>query len=444
MNSALTALANLPARAVHFISRRFLSACIALGHILTRRRLAKGSPRTLWGITPIVTLPLKARCNHALGFASESLVFETYYITKDFTWNLKYVVKGFNIWPACAPAFRRMLLGLILLRYDVIHLFADRGIQLGTWRGFGVDAEEMAAIRASGKALYIFGYGADVRTRQATLALGDWNFCRDCDDPGRYCICDDAKGRELMAQMGHHANALVSLGDMLTYMPGARHEPYWPIDTAKIGYVGVTPKSAPLKIVHTPNHSHFKGTRYLEAAIANLQARGVAIELVRVSGVPNTEVLRLFAEADIVADQFIGGAYGFTALEALARGKPTLTYVRTPDLVIAADECPFINTTPDTLEAVLQWCVDHRAQLPVIGAQGRAYIERHHSIPAVAARFASLYIATADFPPAINARLANYVANEARRRDGIAPVKDWHHPWQVTQPIPTLSQQAAL
>jgi glycosyltransferase involved in cell wall biosynthesis len=245
------------------------------------------------------------------------------------------------------------------------------------------------------------------------------------------------KGRELMAQMGHHANALVSLGDMLTYMPGAQHVPYWPIDTVKIGYAGVMPSARPLKIVHTPNHSHFKGTRYLEVAIANLQARGVAIELVRVSGVPNTEVLRLFAEADIVADQFIGGAYGFTALEALARGKPTLTYVRTPDLVIAADDCPFLNTTPDTLEAVLEWCVDNRAILPAIGAQGRAYVERHHSIPAVAARFASLYIATAEFPPALNARLARFVTNEEPRRDSIGVVEGWQHPWHVVRAIPT-------
>lgn len=443
MMEGLIKLRRLAARGVHWFSRKFLAICISLGGRLTRRRLGKGNPRTLWGITPIITLPLKARCNHALGFRSESLVFQTYYITKDFSWNLKYVVKGFNIWPACAPAFRRMLLGLVLLRYDVIHLFADRGIQFGTWRDFGIDAEEMAAIRASGKALYIFGYGADVRTRQATLALGDWNFCRDCDDPGRYCICDDAKGQELMAQMAHHANALVSLGDMLTYMPGARHVPYWPIDTDKITYVGVTPSTRPLRVVHTPNHSHFKGTRYLEAAIANLQARGLAIELVRVSGVPNTEVLRLFAEADIVADQFIGGAYGFTALEALARGKPTLTYVRTPDLVIAAEECPFFNTTPDTLEAVLAWCVANRDQLPAIGAQGRAYIARHHSIPAVAARFASLYIATADFPSALNAHLASYVTNEGPRRDRSASVSGWHHPWQVTAPTQPVAQQAA-
>jgi glycosyltransferase involved in cell wall biosynthesis len=444
MMEALIRLRRLAARGVHFVSRRFLAACIALGGFLTRRRIAKGRPRSLWGITPIITLPLKARCDQALGFRSESLVFQTYYITKDFTWNLKYLIKAFNIWPACTPAFRRMLLGLILLRYDVVHLFADRGIQFGTWRDFGIDGEEMAAIRAAGKALYIFGYGADVRTRQATLALGDWNFCRDCDDPGRYCICDDDKGRELMAQMAQHANALVSLGDMLTYMPGAHHLPYWPVDTAKLTYVGVTPSTRPLRIVHTPNHSHFKGTRYLEAVIATLRARGVAIELVRVSGVPNTEVLRLFAEADIVADQFIGGAYGFTALEALARGKPTLTYVRTPDLVLAGEECPFINTTPDTLEAVLQWCVDNRAQLPAIGAQGRAYIERHHSIPAVAARFAALYIATADFPQALNARLASYVTNETVRRDAIPQVLGWQHPWQVTQSIPTHRKQAAL
>ncbi len=433
MNSAISRLRSLPRHFVEHLSRWFLSVCVVLGRQLTARRIAAGRPRTMWGITPIVTLPLKAKCDEALGFRSESVVFETYYITRNFTWNLRFWARVFNRWPSASRSGYRLLLAIALLRYDVFHTFADRGIMPPMWRSFGADPDELAALKAADKRLYVFAYGADVRTREATLELGRWNFCVDCDDPGRYCVCDDRRGKEMMETLSTYATALVSLGDMLTYVPDARHIAYWPIDTDKLSYEGVGTQSGALRIAHAPNHSHFKGTSYLEASIARLRERGYAIELMRISGVPNTEVLRLFADADLVADQFIGGAYGYTALEALARGKPVMTYVRSADLAIASDECPFLNVTPDTLDDALVWCCEHRELLAIIGQQGRAYVERHHSIAAVASRFAALYGESANFPAPINNRLSQYIEGEAIRRASIPQSQGWQHPWQITK-----------
>ena len=194
-------LRGLPRRFVDQMSRWFLSFCIRLGRRLTARRMAAGRPQTMWGITPIVTLPLKARCDEALGFRSESVVFETYYITRNFTWNLRPLARAFNAWPSASRSGYRFLLGLALLRYDVFHTFADRGIMPPMWRSFGADPDELAALKAAHKRLYVFAYGADVRTRDATLELGRWNFCVDCDDPGRYCVCDASRGR-------HHGNTV--------------------------------------------------------------------------------------------------------------------------------------------------------------------------------------------------------------------------------------------
>ena len=326
MISELTARANsIFSSGAHWISRRFLAACIVMSKPLSARRLARNRIRTLWGITPIVTLPLKVRCDKTLGFGSESLVFTTYYITQSFTWDLSVLRRAFNIWPAATLAGYRVVLGLVLLRFDVIHIFADRGLMPPIWRGFGIDPEELRALQAAGKRLYIYAYGADVRTRAATESLGRWNFCFGCDDKGRYCVCDDTRGKELMSATAAGATALVAQGDMLTYMPEAHHLAYWPIDTEAISNTGVSNiATRRLRIAHAPNHPHFKGTSYLEQAIARLQAAGYAIELVRISGVANSEVMRLFANADIIADQFIGGAYGYTALEGLARGKTGL------------------------------------------------------------------------------------------------------------------------
>jgi hypothetical protein len=405
-----------------------LSIAIHLGAHLTRRRFRRGRVRTLWGVTPILTLPLKARCDQALGFQSESLVYTTYYVTDDFTWNLERVVRLARWHPKLHHAVCRLVLSVALLRYDIFHTFADRGL-LPSDGQFGMHPEERAALRRAGKRLYVFGYGADVRTRTRTLALGVWNFCRDCDAPGSHCVCDDALGARIMRATAEAATALVSSGDMLVYMPDAHHLAYWPVDTERLTCVGVTPSDGPLRIAHAPNHPAFKGTRYLEQVVAALRAEGVAIDLVTRSGVPNRDVLGLFAEADLVADQFIGGAYGYTALEAMACGKPVLTYVRHAGLVTAASECPMLNATPDTLETVLRWCVEHRDRLPAIGAMGRAYVERHHSIPATAARFAGLYLETAGLPPAVAVELERFVAREEQRKRSLPAHEGRLHPF---------------
>ncbi len=415
------------------LSIRVANLAVRLGRRATAWRLARGRPRSLWGVTPILTLPLLARCDRHLRFRSSSLVFTTYVITSRFDTNLRWMIAGIHrasqhlYWPA-----HRLLLAWALLRYDVFHYFADRGLMPSRGR-FGIDPWELDLLRAAGKRVYVYAYGADVRTRRATLALGRWNFCTDCADPEKYCICDDAKGQARIAATAARATALVSLGDMLTYMPGARHIGYWPIALDEIAPAPPPRTDGPLRIVHAPNHTHFKGSAYLETAIERARARGRDIDYVKVQGVPNTEVMRLFAEADLVADQFIGGAYGYTALEAMARGKPVLTYVRTPDLVEAPEECPLINATPDTLDEVLEWLVENRARLPAIGAQGHHYVARWHDIQAVARRMARLYAETAGFEGELRARME---AAAAERPPG-APgeTASWSHPWMVTRPI---------
>src|SRR5262249_53518113 len=47
-------------------------------------RLGWSSPRTMWGVTPILTLPLLAKCDRLLGLRSESLVFTAYHTTNSF------------------------------------------------------------------------------------------------------------------------------------------------------------------------------------------------------------------------------------------------------------------------------------------------------------------------------------------------------------------------
>jgi glycosyltransferase involved in cell wall biosynthesis len=403
---------------------------VPLGRWRTAARLAQGTPRSLWGVTPILTLPLKARADRLLGFQSRTVVLRTYYISSGFDVVLQRWFKWLDRHAiGLIHPFERLLLAWVTWRYDVVHLFYDRGF-FSPVTSWGIAPDELALLRAAGKRVYLYAYGADVRRRQPTLELGKWNFCRECPRPGDYCACSEDNAA-IIAGMSERATAAVALGDMLVYVPNVRNMHYWPIDIAALPAPAPPRMDGPLRIAHAPNHTHFKGSRYLEATVEKLRAEGHAIEYTKVQGVPNREVIRLFGEADLVADQFIGGAYGYTALEAMACGRPVLTYVRSADLVEAADECPLINTTPDTLEATLLWCLDNRGRLPAIGAQGAAYVRRWHSVEAVAERLGRMYEETADFPVASLVAIRRQRAQEEARRAAEPQAANWNHPWRI-------------
>lgn len=377
-----------------------------LAPLLARGRRRRGKLRSLWGVTPILTLPLLARADRLLGIRAETLVYVTYYISKNFDWNLsrvhKWVVQRI---PQRYPDFCEVVFLLALLRYDIFHYFYDRGL-MAPDRRYGIAARELQYLKEFGKQLYTYAYGADVRERTSTLALGRWNFCAECDDPGKYCICHEGERAASMAPLLPVASAMVAMGDMLTYVPKPYHLNYWPIDVDR--FEQATPRRRQprtrLVVAHAPNHSHFKGSKYLLAAIARLQAEGMQIELKEISGVANEEVLRLFAGADVVVDQLVGGFYGYTALEAMAVGRPVITSVRSTDLLLPG--FPLLNATPDTIEQLLRDVYDGRHDLDALGAQGQRYVHEQQSIEAVSRRLASMYRATDEKNAALRGAVA--------------------------------------
>lgn len=379
---------------------------------LSRWRLSRGRPRSLWGVTPILTLSYLAQCDRLLELRSDSLVYTTYHTASQFDVNLQRLHQAFiTRYPERYMAFSWAVLAYVLLRYDIVHLFCDRGVLPLPDGRMGLSPDELETIKKTDKLLFTYTYGADVRTRGRTMAaLPEHNFCAVCPAPGKHCICDDAAGAENLNTIARYADAMLAMGDMTLYVPGGRELSFWPVDTSKVAYLGVSQNAVgPIRIAHAPNHPYFKGTRYLSDAVKELQQQGVALELVSVSGVSNEQVLRLFGEADIIADQFAGGGYGYTAFEGMARGKPVLCYVAKPEWLLAHERCPLIQCEPGKLVEVLRQLVGNRERLHAIGLQGRRYIEKYHSLEAVAARLGRLYLETNAFKASARARLENRV-----------------------------------
>jgi hypothetical protein len=218
---------------------------------------------------------------------------------------------------------------------DRLRFYCDRAFLPGA-RHMRPNRGELAIYRALGIELFFWTYGADVRSRATTRALGEPNCCTDCTVVGEAC-------------------------------------------------------SRPLRVTHAANHRMFKGTRYLEAAVRELREEGEPIELVIVEGLRNAEALELYRAADVAFDQCLIGFHGYFALEAMALGKPVLCYIRKREYLLAPDECPIIRVHAATLKEDLRRLLRERERLGEIGRASRAYVERYFTPEAFAMRLQRAY-----------------------------------------------------
>jgi glycosyltransferase involved in cell wall biosynthesis len=393
----------------------FLESLLEDARAVTKMRREQGRLRSLWGITPIIGLPVGVKADRALGVEAESLVLTTYYYTRSFDINLSHHIQAIReSEPVVEQAFYWLVVLWALLSYDVFFFYNDRGIlppvEFTGRLHLGIRHEELAVIRRAEKLLYTLPYGADYRRRRRAMAGSRFNFCMDCPDVGKFCFCNDDVWPVVFDRNAAYATAMLGAGLAWKEIPGSRRLDFIVVDTDAI-----TPNYAPwtpgrnVQVLHVPNHMHFKGSRYLKEAVERLSPEA-PIELKMASGISNTEVLQLMSQCDLVVDQLIGGHFGLTALEAMAVGKPVIVYIADTSTVIAPEECPLINANPDTIFDVLRSMVAAPKTLLELGQRSRTYVERHYSVSALARRLGELYKETAGIEPPVIGQFGNHRA----------------------------------
>ena len=143
-------------------------------------------------------------------------------------------------------------------------------------------------------------------------------------------------------------------------------------------------------VVHAPSSRRRKGTEHVIAACAELP-----VELDIVEGLHHDEARRRYERADIVVDQLNAGWYGIFAIEAMALGKPVVTFLH-EEAVARTEEAfetkvPVVSATAETLVDRLRPLVEDAAERRRIGAASRAYVERVHDADRVADRLLDIY-----------------------------------------------------
>ena len=259
---------------------------------------------------------------------------------------------------------------------------ADRGLarrQVAQWRAlarllrwadvfhfsFGLTlvpkSVQFALLRAAKKKAVMHYLGSDIRGK--TRAELDWARRADAEVVGSY----DA------IRWVPHADVIPPGIDL------AGHPPAAPTDRAR-----------PL-VVHAPSSRRRKGTEHVIAA-----CEGLDVDLELVEGLHHEDAKRRYREADIVVDQLNAGWYGVFAIEAMALGKPVVTFLH--DEAVRRSEkafgvrVPIVNASAETLrDRLAELVAAGPAERRRLGAASRAYVEQVHDLERVADRLLDLY-----------------------------------------------------
>lgn len=359
-----------------------------------RKYFGGGRINSLWAGTPIISMATNARAERALGVNANSLVYSTYFTTSAFDYNLSRWTK--------IPWLGRLVPLVVFIWAcvvaDRLHFYCDCGL-LPVKGRFTFDFRELRVYKFLNIPVFLWTYGADVRTRKITQGLGEPNCCTDCTQVGSACVCDSNLGDSNYQQALKIVTAIFSMGDMIEYTPGSHNDLFfWPIDLDAANgekYSPVIPDfdgKRPLRIVHAPNHRMFKGTRFIEKAVKELQENGVAVELLLVEKVPNHVALEIYRSADVIFDQCLVGFHGYFALEGMALGKPVMCFIRKPQqYLLHPEECPLVNIQAATLKQDILRLIEQPEKIAQLGLRGRRYIEGHFSMQAFATRLARAY-----------------------------------------------------
>jgi glycosyltransferase involved in cell wall biosynthesis len=349
-----------------------------------RRRRVHSLQSILWGPVPIPNIVYSARADRLFGYESRSLVYRVYRISarSDFDIVLDRP-RRIPLVGRLVPYAAWLWSGLTV---DVYGFFFDGGLLWDTpwWR------HELALLRLAGKAIVVYPYGSDARLPSTTRAIGRWNAYTDVP-PGAEDR-DESDVRERLAAFGKYANVVLGCADLAEDLPRVDGMLRYPFDLA-----GWTPvpevDDGVVTVVHAPNHRHYKGTRFLVEAVDTLRAEGLPIELELVEGKQLGEARAAYERADVVADQFLVGAYALFAIEGMALGKPVVCYLndRFRPFHPEWDECPIVNADPDELTGALRTLVLDPELRRRLGERGPAYVAAQHSLESVGRFMDGLY-----------------------------------------------------
>lgn len=145
-------------------------------------------------------------------------------------------------------------------------------------------------------------------------------------------------------------------------------------------------------ILHAPSDRANKGTSYIIDAIDRLKKQGCKIEFQLCENISHNHLKQKYVDCDIFIDQVLGG-YGTAAIEAMAIGRPTISYLR--DIHFNENSfpggVPIIVANSQNIFDVLKNTIENRLEFGKIGLKSRKFVERYHDVSVLTKKLIQYY-----------------------------------------------------
>ncbi len=352
-----------------------------------------------------------AAAERELGLESTAVVFSR----PAFGYDADGVVWDDGDRPLVCELKRWRLLLRALRDFDVVHfnfgstvapqrIPADApGVEIATsprdraYRAYSrfLEQRDLPLLKRAGKAVFVTFQGDDARQGDVSARLRV-NGASEAA-PGHYTPASDVDKRRRIAGFDRYADGIYALNpDLLRVLPPrARFVPYAHVDP-RTWQPGQPPGRGRPLVLHAPTNREIKGTRFVLDAVSRLHAEGVEFDFELVEGLTQSELKARCARADLVVDQLLVGWYGGLAVEAMALGRPVVSYLREEDLTGVPremrEQLPLIRAEPSTIYGVLkEMLTTRRRDLAELGRRSRDYVVRWHDPRSVAQQLIADY-----------------------------------------------------
>ena len=221
-------------------------------------------------------------------------------------------------------------------------------------------------------------HGSDARDPKLSMELNPHSFFFDVE-PDWSSELGSVAARNRTGALHSGLPIFVTTPDMLQQIKGAIFLPLtvepseWQLDLPAFS------RRRP-RVLHRPGSSnpHVKGTSHIMPVLERFEAEG-RIEIVRAGVIPHREMPSLYREADIVVDQLRIGAYGVTAVEAMAAARLVVAHVSSEARRELGDNVPVVEATPDTFADVMHEILCDLDRAANTAAAGPAHIAEWHN-----------------------------------------------------------------
>ncbi len=242
-------------------------------------------------------------------------------------------------------------------------------------------AKEVRDLQRTGVKVAFLSHGSDIRVPSEHVERERFSpFAEELDGLTEEHRTTTLKNRAILKQFD--VPKYISTPDLSQYLD----DTLWlPILANSKTWEGLPPsqlgKRKPV-VLHVPSRSAIKGTKFISAAMKQLQEEGL-IEYMEREHVPNAQMPELVGSADVVIDQLTMSLYGVSSVEAMLAGRVVVAqvgpFIRDYIREATGYELPIVEANPETIYEVVRDIALHPENYIALESEGMAFAHNVHS-----------------------------------------------------------------